>query len=162
MEIWKTIVGFENYSISNKGQVRNDLTRRILSTFPVGGYIMVNLMANGSKKLVYVHRLVGQAFVDNPNDYKEINHINGKKDDNLSENLEWCSRSENIKHAYATSLMKPLKGESSGMSKLTDAEVLMIRELRSCGIFLQELADRFGVSKSVISNISRYKTWTHV
>ena len=162
MEIWKTIVGFENYSISNKGQVRNDLTRRILSTFPVGGYLMVNLMANGSKKLVYIHRLVGHAFVDNPNDYKEINHINGKKDDNLPDNLEWCTRSENIKHAYATSLMKPLKGESSGMSKLTDAEVLMIRELRSCGIFLQELSDRFGVSKSVISNISRYKTWTHI
>ena len=162
MEIWKTIVGFENYSISNKGQVRNDLTRRILSTFPVGGYLMVNLMANGSKKLVYVHRLVGQAFVDNPNDYKEINHINGKKDDNLPDNLEWCTRSENIKHAYATSLMKPLKGESSGMSKLTDAEVLLIRELRSAGIILQELSDRFGVTKSVISNISRYKTWTHV
>lgn len=163
METWKTIVGFENYSISNKGEVRNDATGRILSRFPVQGYLMVNLTAkNGVKKLLYVHRLVGQAFVDNPNGYKEINHKNGIKFDNDFENLQWCTRSENIRHAYAIRLMKPLKGEKSGMAKLTNEDVIEIRELRSSGILLQELSDLFGVTKSVISNVARHKSWKHV
>jgi NUMOD4 motif/HNH endonuclease len=162
MEIWKTIPEFEMYSVSNKGQVRNDLRNRILNLFPVGGYLMVNLSSNGKKKLLYVHRLVGLVFVDNPNMYPEINHKNGKKDDNNSENLEWVTRSENIKHAYAINLMKPMQGESSAMSKLTDADVNKIRELRASGIILRELSDRFGVAKSVISNVSNYKAWKHL
>ena len=77
------------------------------------GYVRVNLKRKGTQKLWLVHRLVALAFIDNPNDFKIINHINEDKSDNRVENLEWCDRSYNIHYGtcierISKSLSKPI------------------------------------------------------
>lgn len=68
------------------------------------GYAIVNLYKNGKMKSYSVHRLVAKAFIENPNEYKQVNHINGIKLDNRVENLEWCTAQYNTKHAYDNNL----------------------------------------------------------
>lgn len=116
-EIWKDIKGYENkYQISNKGRVRNLTYKRqkvpkVLKPFSTyRGYYRVSLFRNNRRKDVFIHRLVALTFIPNPNNYPVINHKNGNKSDNRIENLEWCTQSENVKHAYNTGLRKKYFG----------------------------------------------------
>ena len=103
---WKKIN--DRYSVSDCGDVRNDETVRILKGRPVnGGYLYVVLHG----KSVAVHKLVATAFIPNPENKEQVNHIDGNKRNNRVENLEWCTRSENIKHAYRIGLCKRLFGK---------------------------------------------------
>lgn len=68
------------------------------------GYLSVWLIANGARKSVFVHRLVALAFIDNPNNYPQVNHIDGNKKNNCVQNLEWCTSKQNIKHAMDNGL----------------------------------------------------------
>lgn len=98
---WKKIDGFENYSVSNTGLVRNDTTGKLLKTFNQStGYKIVHLYKNGKMKNFKIHRLVALSFVPNANNEKCVNHKNGNKHDNRKENLEWCSYSQNNIHSY--------------------------------------------------------------
>lgn len=94
METFKKIENFNNYSISNFGNVRNDKTGRILKYYTKpSGYKQVQL---GRKTIPqYVHRLVAIAFIPNTDNKPQVNHINGDKGDNRAENLEWVTASEN-------------------------------------------------------------------
>lgn len=95
MEIWKKIDGYENYSVSSEGRVRNDKTGRILKIrSDKDGYELVDLRKNG-RKTFKVHRLVAQAFLPNPEDKECVDHINCVRDDNRMKNLRWCSHHEN-------------------------------------------------------------------
>ena len=99
MEIWKTIAEAPNYEISTKGNVRNKTSRRMLKpqAFGATGYKQVSLKIKETNKFQkrYIHRLVAQTFIDNPENKREVNHINGDKLDNRLSNLEWVTSSEN-------------------------------------------------------------------
>jgi hypothetical protein len=95
MEEFKKIDEFDNYSISNLGNVRNDE----MGTFKKacknsGGYLFVGLSKNGIRQMFLIHRLMGIAFIQNINDYKELDHINRDKLDNRIENLRWANRNQ--------------------------------------------------------------------
>ena len=70
------------------------------------GYLQVRIFDRGRGRLTFVHRLVAETFIDNPNGYSEVNHVNGNKKDNRFSNLEWCTRSGNIRHAHDTGLVR--------------------------------------------------------
>lgn len=107
MEIWADIEGYEGYyQVSNQGNVRS-LTRVINGrkvegklmkwTYSTHGYPQVRLSMNGKSKTVTIHTLVATNFVDNPKNLSEVNHIDHNKHNATYTNLEWCTRSENMK-----------------------------------------------------------------
>lgn len=130
-EVWRDIKDYDGlYQVSSMGRVKT--LERIVNTqfgyrhhkeqiisfyFDKDGYCRVTLCKNGKDTHALIHRLVCNAFVGNPNNLPEVNHINGVKDDNRIENLEWCTRSENEQHAYDTGLAKGQKGHLRPMAK---------------------------------------------
>lgn len=111
IEIWKDIASYEGiYQVSNTGKIKVLPRRRPnyvakekvkkLRLDSLGQYLIVDLIKDKSKVTRLVHRLVATAFVQNPNGYRIVNHINGDKTDNNSVNLEWCTRSYNALHSY--------------------------------------------------------------
>ena len=101
------IVGFPNYLVTKNGKVLNIVTGRWLTSS--GKYPQVTLTHDMKEKRLLVHRLVALAYIPNPENKPQVNHINGIKTDNHLSNLEWCTAKENICHARDTGLANPPK-----------------------------------------------------
>nr|DAU14515.1 MAG TPA: homing endonuclease [Caudoviricetes sp.] len=116
MEIWKPVLGYENkYEVSNLGNVKSLNYKnmgyiKLLSKYNCEGYDAVKLTKNGVQKRWLVHRIVMFSFFGKKQDL-EVNHKNGNKKDNNINNLEYCTRSYNIKHAYDNGLKSALNGK---------------------------------------------------
>jgi hypothetical protein len=96
MREWKKIKGFEDYSININGDVRNDKTSKILKPMiSTSGYVFFHLVKDKKKYTKYLHRLIGEAFIPNPCNLPQIDHIDGNKHNNDISNLHWVSVSEN-------------------------------------------------------------------
>jgi hypothetical protein len=174
--IWRDVVGFEGYyKVSKHGQVyspprvvtdKNGVRylrpEKLLTHLSNGnGYFKVNLYGETVKKSILVHRLVAQAFLPNLDNKPCVNHKDGNKANNSVENLEWCTISENHKHAYDTGLK--LKGQNHPNSKLKTEDILNIRSLyKNEKVTHQELSKRFNVARSLIAAILNNKIWTHI
>ncbi len=174
-EIWKDIPGFEgSYQASSFGQVRSldrivpkntGYTRfakgRILQPgATTTGYKYVRLSTLGTAQNFLVHYIVMLTFAGpRPNGY-EINHKDGHKANNRLENLEYVTTSENKIHAYAHGL-SPI-GSARSDAKLNEQSVREIKQLLAAGFTQARIADQFGVTIMVISNIKHGKSWKHV
>jgi hypothetical protein len=112
-EIWKDIEGYEGvYQVSNLGRVKS-LKYGIKSRIKIlsgaissNGYFYVALYKNKKIVKISIHRLVAITFINNPEQKEQVNHIDGNKTNNFYNNLEWATRSENMKHAFKTGLNK--------------------------------------------------------
>lgn len=100
-EKWSKLNEFPRYSVSTTGKVRNDLTgRELKKSITKNGYERIGLREETNiTRLMYVHRLVALAHLDNPENKPQVNHKNGRKLDNRYINLEWVTRDENMEHA---------------------------------------------------------------
>lgn len=104
LEVWKTIEGYEKYSVSNLGRIRRSDDHKLLK--PVknyNNYLVVGLSNNGSVKTKRVHRLVAEAFIPNLLNKPEVNHLDENKSNNAATNLEWSTRIENANWGTAIS-----------------------------------------------------------
>ncbi len=108
MEVWKEIQGFD-YSVSNKGNVRNEKTGYVSAGRKTGnGYKKVTFYKNNvAAGTAYVHRLVAQAFIPKGEQDIEVNHIDGNRENNCASNLEWVTSSGNTEHAVVTGALRP-------------------------------------------------------
>jgi len=175
-ELWKPILGYEDYyEISNLGRVAalsrevkmpNGGFRRtddfeISQSYDKDGYMKCRLTLNGKRKDFRVHRLVCIAFLENPENKKQVNHINGIKSDNKLSNLEWCTIEENMSHTFKMGL-KTQKGIKNNMSKLTDSDIINIRNLIREGLTNIKISKLYNVTPSNISCIRTGRTWSHI
>ncbi|WP_410973951.1 NUMOD4 domain-containing protein [Bacillus pacificus] len=178
-EIWKSLEGIieggQSYQVSNFGTVKsidritphghNRRGKILKPTSNKDGYKLVILCNEGKTKSYTVHRLVALAFIENPEGKEQINHINGLKDDNKVENLEWVTQSENQKHAFGKGLNKAKQGIDHRKAKLTEDDVKWIRENYIKGhreYSLNALSKKFGVNETTIRDVIHFKTWKHI
>lgn len=156
-EIWKPIYGYGNkYEVSNMGNVRHiDLSLGMLFQQEWEGYAKVRV----NNTTQFVHRLIAMAFVPNPNNKPEINHINGIKTDNRSENLEWCTRRENTEHAWRTGLVGKSKKTLPNNSKVFDVQrfALLVKQKRG-DLSLVNFGKQIGMPKDTLFLIERGNT----
>ncbi len=175
MEIWKDIKGYEDiYKISNTGKVmrKSVLTknghnfhmckeRELVNYFYNTGYFRVGLSMNKKQVKFYLHRLVAIAFIPNPENKPEVNHKDGDKTNNNDWNLEWSTISENSIHAFNLGLRTSVKGSAHTFSKLTEKDVLKIRQM-SLSMTNTKIGKIYGVGQPTISNIINRKSWKHI
>ena len=168
-EIWKPAPGLEpHYEISNLGQVkftglavngrRTKPRIRNLSKYP-NGYVYVGI--KHLKTGVLVHRLVAMAFIPNPRACPHVHHVNHSRDDNRAMNLAWVTRQENMDMAVEAGRI--LKGSDHPSAKLSDEDVVEIRHLLSEGRMTNpKIANKFGITSSMVTCISSGKSWSHL
>ena len=137
---WKPIVGFEDCGeVSNTGLIRNKHGLIRKTTVSKNGYERVGF--RGGQETVFVHRLVARAFCDECADGLEINHKDGDKLNNTASNLEWVTKSENIKHAYRTGL----KVHSRANMIIQDEDLPQLLSRVKSGETYKSVADSYGV-----------------
>lgn len=170
-EVWKAVKDYEtSYEVSNLGRVRsldrcyrfrgNYMTRHkgrvLVNKITQLGYCRVNLSFNASVKTKFVHRLVMENFRPTLKEL-QVNHKDGDKTNNKLSNLEWCTPSENIQHAFTTGLREGYKSELHPSSKLSNLETKFIMYWLDIGCKGTTLSRLFDVSRSTISEIKTGK-----
>lgn len=139
MERWKSVDDFPTYEVSDEGRIRNVKTGRVLKkTRTSKGYEQVSLRKDKQQHVLRVHRLIADTFYGEHDDL-DVNHIDGDKLNNKLSNLEFCTRKENINHAFRTGLKQP-----SRMKKVRVIETgVVYNSIREC-------ARQIGVDQSMI------------
>lgn len=181
-EYWSDIPNYEGYyQVSNYGNVRSldrvikektgktqTLKGRVLKQrINPGGYYYIGLGKNGTKATFAIHQLVAQAFIPNPNNKRIVNHIDGNKLNNSLANLEWSTYSENLEHAYKIGLRRAVRSNEVASKnykrKLTEQQVREIKRLLAAGNLTQkEIATKFSVARSTITEIKSGRRWKHL
>lgn len=153
------------YLVTIQGNVYNSETMHKLvpATMPNGYQKVLIYYKPGKRKQVSVHRLVAKAFIPNPDNLPQVNHIDGDKKNNNVDNLEWVTGSENIQHAFDTGLKHGAKGQYCSFAKTTDDNVRRIcEELVKNELTPPQIAKKYNVYRKTVLLILYRKQWTHI
>lgn len=169
-EIWRSVKGNVDYSVSSFGRIRSEKVYRstykgrILFCNPgISGYPVVKIYKEGKFKLRKVHQLVAESFLDTIPGLVQINHIDGNKSNNYVGNLEYVTASENIRHSFRLGLQNVPKGEKHSFSKLSKNQVIAIRKEYAKGAISHTgLSIKYGVNRVTISDLLNKRTWCSV
>jgi hypothetical protein len=165
MEEWKNLEGFGGknyiYQISDQGRLRSVRTTiNYLKPSKTGGYYFAHLTKNNGKSVTqYIHRLVALFFIPNPLNKPEVNHLDGNKQNNNLENLEWATTKENINHSYLIGSSKV--GEDRHLAKFKNEEVRQIKLKSEAGMKIKDIAKELNLQyKTVYAVVKKrsYKT----
>lgn len=155
-EIWEPIPGYKRvYDISSRGRIRayprmgsrTSKIRMMKLSDDKDGYKKIGLTIKGSKKRFFVHRLVAEVFIPNPDNKPQVNHINGDKADNRVENLEWVTQSENSLHSFRILGRKPNRY----------CKRVRCVELEQCFESIKEASAKTGAGASEIAKVAKGK-----
>ena len=150
--VWKTIDGYPNYMVSNKGEVMNTKTRRILKpSNDKDGYYKLDLCKNNIKKTHKVHALVAYAFIDSPNGCACVDHIDHSRINNDVSNLRWCSTSQNARNKS--------KQSSATSSIYKGVSFLQDREKWKASIWLDDKSKHIGYFASEVQAAVAYNNY---
>lgn len=170
-EIWKDLPYCNYYQVSNLGNARSKdrpykyskkkflKAKSVALTNNGNGYRLFGTSVDGRKKNFYIHRVVAQLFLPNPNNLPEVNHKDGDKTNNRVSNLEWVSMEDNREHAVLNNLVA--HGESNGLNKLTERqirEILLAAQLNPL-VNRTRLGEQYGIGNSVVCRIISGKRW---
>lgn len=151
-EEWRGISGFQNYEISNLGRVRNAIYCRVLTpSLNYEGYLTIKLFKDGVGTNKRVHRLVADAFLDNPFGKPQVNHIDHDKTNNRVDNLEWVTPQENTDHEIRSGTNKTRNSKLRSNSKYREGKVqltFLVSEEENKR--LEEMGLRSGLSRARI------------
>ena len=165
--MWKECKNFNSYLVSDEGEVKHKTNNKILKQkLDKDNYLSVNLSMGkrGNARQVFVHRLVAEAFIPNPENKPLVRHIDGNPINNCVENLIWVTPKENIEYSIKTGAKESDCGSLSCNSKLSPNEISYCRKMyqpRNKLYGCNALAKRFGVSKSTMSYILNNKTYSY-
>ena len=150
---WKLIEGFDRiYSVSNYGEVRNNKTGRLMKPRKnEKGYLHIGLTTNGKQKNMRVHRLVAQAFIPNPENKLQVNHIDFNRENNCVSNLEWVTNQENTQYSVCN---RKLPGQRKKRNNKTGERNITHYN----GYYVVRIYGKKYVSKS-FKNIDDAKQW---
>lgn len=155
-EKWKKIKGYENYQVSNLGKVKG---KNILKGWNLNGrkYVQIGLSKNGAIKKFLVHRLVAKAFLKNPLNKEQVNHIDNNPSNNIVSNLEWVTAKENTH--YTIKQGRNMRGEKTNSCKIKEEDV---KEIRKSKLTVTELMKIYKLSRMQIHRIIKKQRWTHI
>ena len=163
---WRPIIvaGIKtNYEVNNYGMIRNSMTQKVLSPFiDNDGYYRNAISVRGISYKQAVHRFVAQAFIPNPENKPQVNHIDGDKSHNEYSNLEWVTCSENVIHAWKIGLNKSRLGSDSPLSHYTDKQIHSVCKLLEKFLSNKEISKITGVDRKYITDIKKGRRWTHI
>lgn len=159
-EEWKVSPDNDRYEVSSMGRVRNR-TRKNFMRHRVSqdGYhfVCLSLPSLGHGKYWSVARLVAHAFIPNPSNLPQVNHIDGNKSNNSASNLEWCTPKQNIIHGIQTGLI--IKGYQQSWAKIKSEDYPVIIAMRMAGYPNKYIATKYNVCPSAIHYFFRYKPY---
>lgn len=160
-ELWHNVLGFPGYWVNRKGEILGRRGKKLSLSKTVKGYPQIMLKTKQIKKGFRIHRLVAEYFVynDNPEVKNQVNHIDGNKENNSVENLEWCSNKENHEHKMKNNLNVALKGSKHHNSVLTEDDVIDIFKSKEP---YSKLMKKYNISKPTISSIKCGRNWNHI
>lgn len=153
----------DNYTVFNDGVIFGPSGIKLKPKQDKRGYMTCDIEHHNER----VHRIVANCFIPNPENKSQVNHINGIKNDNRVENLEWNTPKENVRHAHKNNLVPKIcrSGEKNGQSKLTEKDVKFIREKydhKNREFNQTGLSRKFGVGTTAIHNIINNKKWNSI